>query len=688
MRDVLRSRAFLLGLAVKLVAAACFGSHYATRWFAPFVHGFVSSGGDPWARAQAAGELLAFPYGPTMLGVFGVAFAPAAIFDFAPGGPLSLFLLRLPLLAADLVVLACLVAWLGGRARDVVLVWWWNPVVLYASYVHGQLDLVPTALLVAAIFAIFRGRRFTGAALLGAAIGAKLHLLVALPLVAITLLRERRALVERAGPPLVAILVAALAYLPLVAWSPAFVEMVFGTPQADRLFSMAISTGPGGPSVLLAPAALLLVVLRFATMRRVDRVLLLLFVGLAYASLVALVPPMPGWFVWPAPFLAFHATRYSRSGWYALLALSGAYLAYFLVSDPSGTLESLDPAFGGSFGAGLAARLAAVLPGVFSERAASVAYTVLVVASILACAELFVRGITRHPLYSFRSDAFMLGVAGDSASGKHTLARDLDSMLGSSRLTVLYGDDDHRWERGDPHWSRYTHLDPRGNKLSEQGEKLQAIRRGERVESRPYDHGTGRFGHVQGLAATEFVAIVGLHPFFLPAQREALHLKVFLAPEEGDRRAWKLARDVAERGKQEHDVLAELDRREEDARKYVRPQRRRADVVACAGAFDAAAPTRVVLSLEVDASIGTLALWEHLAAIPGLIVEWEADEALERDRLRVSGTARASDVFTAARALRSSLDDSLLGGAEGWRDGTRGVMLLVVYHSIVRKLAG
>ena len=49
---------------------------------------------------------------------------------------------------------------------------------------------------------------------------------------------------------------------------------------------------------------------------------------------------------------------------------------------------------------------------------------------------------------------------GDSGAGKHTLANDMKTLFGVT-LSVVDGDDDHRWERGHAMWRRYTHLDPR-----------------------------------------------------------------------------------------------------------------------------------------------------------------------------------------------------------------------------------
>ena len=56
-------------------------------------------------------------------------------------------------------------------------------------------------------------------------------------------------------------------------------------------------------------------------------------------------------------------------------------------------------------------------------------------------------------------------------------------------------------------------------------------------------------------------------------------MRVFLAPPEELRRAWKVQRDCSRRGYTTDQVLEELDRREPDSELYIRPQQRWADLV-------------------------------------------------------------------------------------------------------------
>ncbi|MEO8874662.1 MAG: hypothetical protein ABI461_03665, partial [Polyangiaceae bacterium] len=314
LRLLRKMRLFWLGVGLKAIASILFGSHFATRWFAPFLYDFVHGHfADPWAHALSRGEPMAFPYGPGMLAVLSVPWFPALVFSFDPASHLGLFLLRLPLFAADLTICVLLMRWLRMRARDVVIAYWLNPIVLYASYVHGQLDLIPTAFLCLALFFIFIHRTVIGAIVFGVALATKAHLLVAFPFVVVFLYRQRRRDRSWLLFSAVAMVAAAVLYaLPMM--SSAFREMVLGSAESKKLWTVVVPySATGSPVLYVAPAALLVALMRFISYRKVNRELTLMFIGALYVCLVALVPPQPGWFIWSIPFVAYLGARFTRT---------------------------------------------------------------------------------------------------------------------------------------------------------------------------------------------------------------------------------------------------------------------------------------------------------------------------------------------------------------------------------------
>ena len=680
-RELASTRAFWIGLAIKVVAASLFGSHFVTRWFGPFVAEFVQTGHDPWAVFLARGEPQAFPYGPAMLLGLAASWVPGRILGLDPSSHAGLLLLRLPLLAADFTICVLLKRWLKLRARDIVLTYWLSPIVLYATYIHGQLDLLPTALLCLALYLVFERRVIVAAVVFGAALATKGHLLIALPFAIVYLFRQRQlGLAWLRFAAVVFATATALYAIPLT--SQAFRTMVLGGAEARKLWSVGIPYGTG-VSLYAAPAALSLAFLRFFSYRKINRELTIMFLGVLYMGLVALVPPQPGWFIWSLPFVAYFGARFSRSGRYALFLVNSAYLVYFVVADPAVFFEALDPTFGAGTGERLATSLTDALPGVFSHHGASIVWTILFASASLTAFEMYRKGVRSNSLYTFRDESFMVGIGGDSGAGKHTLAADLHELLGGA-LSVVNGDDDHRWERGHAMWRRYTHLDPRGNFLGEQSASLVALRRGGDVRKRQYDHDAGRFTAPVLVRATDFIAIVGLHPFYLASQRQVLHLKIFVDPAESVRRKWKVARDVAKRGYTPEKVLSEMDRRMSDSAKYVQPQRRYADLVLRV-LEESVGPTDLAVELEVSNILDPLALFHALSQVESLEVEWLPDENLMRDQFRVRGTIDPDQLALLAIATIPNVDE-LVSSAGAWREGARGFVQLVSLYATSARL--
>ncbi len=94
-----------------------------------------------------------------------------------------------------------------------------------------------------------------------------------------------------------------------------------------------------------------------------------------------------------------------------------------------------------------------------------------------------------------------------------------------------------------------------------------------------YDHVHGTFAPPVYLRPARFLIAEGLLNFHTETLRSAHEIRVFLAPPEDLRRAWKVKRDCTRRGYTTSEALAELDRRQGDARAYIQPQRDHADIV-------------------------------------------------------------------------------------------------------------
>ncbi len=173
----------------------------------------------------------------------------------------------------------------------------------------------------------------------------------------------------------------------------------------------------------------------------------------------------------------------------------------------------------------------------------------------------------------------ILGVVGDSATGKTTLSRGLVRMLGESNVTHVAADDYHRYDRKQRAEHAITPLHPDCNYIDIMERHFAELREGRAILKPVYQHKDGTFGPPVYTSPNQFTLIEGLLGYHTATLRDCYDVRVFLAPPEELRRRWKVQRDCSRRGYTTDQVLEELDRREPDSELYIRPQRRYADIV-------------------------------------------------------------------------------------------------------------
>lgn len=174
---------------------------------------------------------------------------------------------------------------------------------------------------------------------------------------------------------------------------------------------------------------------------------------------------------------------------------------------------------------------------------------------------------------------FLLGIVGDSGSGKSTVAAGVASLIGPEKVSTLELDDYHRHTRAERTEMGVTALNPSVHNFPLMQEHLGLLARGRPVRTRRYDHSDGTFGSMHVVEPNEVVLVRGLMGFPTDELRAAYDLAVFLAPEPELLFRWKLRRDKKTRGYTEAEVLKYIAKHLLDSKEYVLPQAERADLV-------------------------------------------------------------------------------------------------------------
>lgn len=173
----------------------------------------------------------------------------------------------------------------------------------------------------------------------------------------------------------------------------------------------------------------------------------------------------------------------------------------------------------------------------------------------------------------------ILGIVGDSAAGKTTLTSGIVNILGADRVTHICADDYHKYDRKERARLGITPLHPDCNYLDVLELHMERLHYGQPILKPVYDHSDGTLKPPEYVMPKQFVIVEGLLGFATPTLRQFYDVKVYLDPPEDLRRIWKIKRDTTKRGYTIEQVLAELERRENDSRQFIRPQRQYADIV-------------------------------------------------------------------------------------------------------------
>ncbi|CAK9236772.1 unnamed protein product [Sphagnum troendelagicum] len=190
----------------------------------------------------------------------------------------------------------------------------------------------------------------------------------------------------------------------------------------------------------------------------------------------------------------------------------------------------------------------------------------------------------------------VIGLAADSGCGKSTFMRRLTSVFGgaatpprggnpdsntliSDTTTVICLDDYHSLDRYGRKEKAVTALDPRANNFDLMYEQVKALKEGKSVEKPIYNHVSGLLDAPETIDPPKILVIEGLHPMYDERVRSLLDFSIYLDISDDVKFAWKIQRDMAERGHSLESIKASITARKPDFDAYIDPQKQYADAV-------------------------------------------------------------------------------------------------------------
>ncbi|KIP19210.1 uridine kinase [Burkholderia ubonensis] len=678
MKPIFAKPTFWIGLLLRVALVALVIPHASQVWYVPFME--VTSrhlSWDPWAVfIQAGGAERAFPYGYAMW----IAFLPltwAANLVHLP----TAVAYGCTLVLADIALLFTLRALFEVKDRLLLALYWLSPVIIFAVYFLGANDLVPVALLCSSLLALRERRNRLAGAICGAAVSAKLSMLLALPLIAIYLYRNksmRRHVAEFALGLAAALL---LLEVPFFLSSNA-VAMLIHNPELAKAREFALGIG-NDRTLIVLPVAYLLMLYSCWRIRRISFDLLHVLLGVAFFLVLLMTPAAPGWFVWVMPLLVYYQAMSARVSVALVSAFSIAYIFTALLTSPPPVIMGATLEQTAHLGMDLHAH----------PQAINIVNSVLIAFGLILVWRIWREAVRQNDYFRLSRKPVVIGIAGDSGAGKDTLVDSIIGLLGQHSVVRVSGDDYHHWDRHKPMWQVMTHLNPRANNLERFGADVLSLANGRSVQARHYDHASGKMSKPHTVASNDFVIASGLHALYQPLLRERYDLTIFLDIDEGLRRYFKIQRDVHKRGHSLEAVLASIEKRTGDAERFVHPQAAHADLVLSLQPIHPRIlkdpsddrPLRFKLVVSSRHGLHEQSLERMLVGICGLHVDTVLVGDESTVEMTIEGETIADDVAMAAQHLipRAAV---LLDQPPRWEDGIAGLMQLMVLSHLTQAL--
>jgi len=681
---------FIIALVLKLILSVCFASSIVTQSFLPFITYYTDTLNNPYHYfGQSSGSVI-FPYPALMLYLLSTFKLLAnTLFTHPITVCIDLLIYRFPLLIADILIFAILASWLKTKKRKLILYYWLSPVLIYITYVYGQVDVIPIAFIFGSLYFIFKEKWLGAAILLGCGVATKLLVFLVFPFFLLYLVSRSLSFKRIALFFLIASATFIGLNLPFLN-DPYFLKAVFNNSEQWRVLQFYIPFN----NVLfyLIPASLVLLFTKSLMIKVYNKNVFIMLLGFSFGIILLFLPPMPGWYYWLIPFFAyFYIKEETRSVW-LIISLQVFYFLYFIFSKNFYFLDVfhlLNPVPKVS----LTVSSFLIAQGVSGELVENLAFTLLQTFLLVNCFWIYKRGLESYQKHKIVASPFLIGIGGNSGVGKSTLSQAFEEIFEKTNTTILRGDDMHKWERGHENWQELTHLNPKANHLHAEVQYLKNLRMGRKIYRRHYDHETGKFTPKLALKPNNITIFEGLHPFYLEQQRKLYDLKIFIKPEEQLMYHWKIKRDVHCRGYSKELVLEKIKQREVDSRNYIDSQSEYADILIEQRALhpiknlgDPQEDVATFFILSLTNSICLEPLLDKLMIISGLRIEHHYGER-DVQTITIDGEVEGNKLLDLQQEFIPGLEEIGVNTCS-WPAGIFGVILLILVYYIFEEADG
>lgn len=589
---------FLLGFVVRLGLIMAIVPQVQQSLFIPFFQDFLANPVfDPWDSWMSAGNSSqSFPYGIIMLLVFlpmtlvGLALDPflsnigltSGAPEFSRGIQIGF---ALTILILDLILFNELRRWLtkisenshqyriflfdiSEKSNDKFLMYfyWLSPLVVYINYIHGQIDIWPTLLIILSVRLLAEHNARSSAVVFTCAVFAKVSVIIIFPFLLFYVYYSPRG-IAFFKKWITALCLATIVLIIVSLVVPGQFAMIAANNELTKTLTFGFEL-PTGASVLLFGLVYFLGVSILFFLTPIDQRTLYKLIASVLIVLVSLSSVSIGWYLWIIPFMLVIAVRFSGRFHLILFLFWLFAIGLDWMIEHQGIMDNILNTVGGS-----------LTKKTNSDLILSVLTTLVFGLSVLIATQILKNFASENVSYRIINRPILIGVAGDSGVGKDTLTFALSALVAKNRSTVVLGDDYHVYARGAPMWQALTHLNPKANHLPRFFSDINLLSENKSVSMHHYDHVTGTFSKPRNIRPASLTIVNGLHALYSSKASYLYNLRIFIDMDEGLRRSLKIIRDTQHRGKSLESTLQAIEDRKEDGLKFIRPQMQNADII-------------------------------------------------------------------------------------------------------------
>ena len=651
---------------LRLALVLIFSAGIQKDLFVPFLSSSNLSLIDPWSSwTDSLGRTDAFPYGFAMY----LGFLPAILIHrtlqmLSIGLNFEILAFATLLIVEFVLYKAIRVFDKGGLRKG----WSWlaifSPLALFITYVHGQIDLIPTTLLVFSCLYILKNSWFKAGLFMGLAFAAKFSFVLAAPFFIVYFIAHRSKRSAALGFAKGLVPGVFLLLLPAV-FSNGYQEMVLATPEVLKTLDARVNIGVS--TLYLVPIAYLLVVLGFWSLNYISSFILISYIGSAFSVIALTQTSSVGWFYWGLPIVYIALREASNRSLSLFLIWQLSVTSYFVLKDSQ-----------------IATRFGDLIRVDYSKfkYLDGLLFTLNIVIGAVLMLKILREAQKLGDIYSLAKKPLSINIAGDSGVGKDTLSNEIARLFGDQEIALMLGDDYHLHERGESSWLTTTHLSVDANDLEGMGRDFRKLLRGEELFVKHYDHSVGRFTLPRKINSSQVIIVNGLHANMIPGS-ELADLRIFLSMDDDLRIQLKLERDLVQRKHGDESAIRKsIESRLPHYEKFILPQAENSDL-----RFHLTRTSSNPLRLGITVSSLDAAFMHEIkgtfnaiSETPVILRKSDDVTALEIDPVQFKG----ADALLILKQKTAS-SDQLFHSDPKFSDGSVGVLSLIAILALARK---